>query len=306
MLELAQALGSPAQGRFIYIPASKGDGYLTGFSWGSELRMMVRRYYLKEEVRLALVDMPERREEVVFVLSGIFSPAEPPAAQVRPEPASVLIYQHAASAVITMPPNTAFNSVIIAVSRPYLRQLFGEIDHPLVSNLLEGNDHFAFETGVSANMVQTASDLLQPPVPESLASPYYQSKCHELLCCTFALLLQRDAVPPSKMHLADIKAVYALKLRLQSSFDQAPNLVALAQEAGMSRTKLRNLFKQTFGMGMFDYYQARRIQEAARLLKEQRLTVSEVGYRLGFTNLSHFSRVFEQHVGLKPKKYSAL
>ncbi|WP_394350737.1 AraC family transcriptional regulator [Chitinophaga tropicalis] len=29
-----------------------------------------------------------------------------------------------------------------------------------------------------------------------------------------------------------------------------------------------------------------------------------VGYQPGFTNLSHFSRVFEQHIGMKPKKYS--
>jgi AraC-like DNA-binding protein len=49
-----------------------------------------------------------------------------------------------------------------------------------------------------------------------------------------------------------------------------------------------------------------RMQEAARLLKEKRLTVSEVGYRLGFTNLSHFSRVFEEHIGMKPKKYSTV
>ena len=59
------------------------------------------------------------------------------------------------------------------------------------------------------------------------------------------------------------------------------------------------------GKGVFEYYQFMRMQEAARLLKEKRLTVSEVGYQLGFTNLSHFSRVFEQHTGMKPKKYSA-
>jgi len=33
-----------------------------------------------------------------------------------------------------------------------------------------------------------------------------------------------------------------------------------------------------------------------------KLSVSEVSYRLGFTNLSHFSRVFDQHTGLKPKR----
>ena len=71
----------------------------------------------------------------------------------------------------------------------------------------------------------------------------------------------------------------------------------------MSPTKLKRLFKQIFGDSIFSYYQAFRMKEAARLLKEQ-FSVSEVGYQLGFTNLSHFSRVFEQHTGLKPKRYS--
>jgi len=74
----------------------------------------------------------------------------------------------------------------------------------------------------------------------------------------------------------------------------------------MSEPKIRKLFQQTFGKGVFEYYQSARMKEAARLLKDKRLTVSEVGYQLGFTNLSHFSRVFEQYIGTKPKKYSVV
>ncbi len=54
----------------------------------------------------------------------------------------------------------------------------------------------------------------------------------------------------------------------------------------------------------FDYYQSMRMQEAARLLKKERMSVSEVGYQMGFTNLGHFSKVFEQYMGMKPKKWS--
>jgi AraC-like DNA-binding protein len=162
------------------------------------------------------------------------------------------------------------------------------------------------ETGISAQIIGAASEMLHQPVPESLASQYYKLKCEELLCYTFALLMQREAVPLSKMLLADIKAIYALKLRLQTRPEEAPDIAALAKEAGMSEPKMRKLFKQTFGKGVFEYYQAGRMQRAAQLLREKRLTVSEVGYQLGFSNLSHFSRVFEQHMGLKPKKYSAL
>lgn len=306
VLQLAQALGATVRGRFIDIPASKGGGYITGFAWGRELRMMVRHYYLHEAVLVETTDLAERPEEVVFLLRGIF----PPVAQLSPpvlaEPASVLICQHMVSSVIDMPANTLFNSVTIAVSRPYLRQLFGGVDHPLVVSLLATSDTFAFETGTSPALLKTASDLLPPPVPEMLASPYCRLKCEELLCHTVALLLQREAVPPSKVHLDDLRAIYAIKLRLQSSLGEAPPIAALAKEANMSEPKLRKLFRQTFGKTVFDYYQTLRMQEAARLLKEQHLTVSEVGYQLGFTNLSHFSRVFAQHVGLKPKKYSAL
>lgn len=147
--------------------------------------------------------------------------------------------------------------------------------------------------------------MLHQPVPESLESNYYKLKCEEMLCYIFVLLLQREAVPISNMHIDDIKAVYAIKSHLQSHPGQPPNISGLAKDVNMSEPKLRKLFKQTFGKGVFEYYQSVRMQEAARLLKEKGLTVSEVGYQLGFTNLSHFSRVFEKHTGTKPKKYSA-
>ena len=35
------------------------------------------------------------------------------------------------------------------------------------------------------------------------------------------------------------------------------------------------------------------------------LSVSETAYRLGFTNLSHFTRVFERHHQLKPKEFKS-
>lgn len=122
----------------------------------------------------------------------------------------------------------------------------------------------------------------------------------------FALLMKREAVPSGSMHIDDVKAIYAVKAYLQSHLSEPPNIAALAREAGMSEPKLRKLFKQTFGKGVFEYYQSGRMQKAAQLLKDKKLTVSEVGYQLGFSNLSHFSRVFEEHIGFKPKKYSAM
>lgn len=305
MLEFARAIGAKVQGRFILIPESKGGGYLSGFNWGNELRMMVRNYYLNEEILIDRTnELAEGQDDIILLLSGIFPDVVHHEKQLLPEQPSVFICAHAVSSVLNMPSNTSFRNVTIAVSRQYLQTLFGTINHPLVLSILEARDNFAFETDISPEMIRTASDILQPPVPESLESHYCKLKCEELLCHIFGLLLQRELVPTSGMHINDIKAIYAIKLHLLSHLSEPPDIAAKAREAGMSEPKMRKLFKQTFGKGVFDYYQSARMQEAARLLKEKRLTVSEVGFQLGFTNLSHFSRVFERYMGVKPKRWS--
>lgn len=305
--KFADAIGASVRGRFIDIPQKLGEGYMTGFNWGNDLRMMIRNYYLKEEIVLERKnEIPEGQENVIFFLSSIFDTSVQQKEKLVPEQPNVFICMQSVSSVIAMPQNTFFRSITISASRNYLQQRFGDLQHSVISNLLTSKETFAYETGISPAMVTTASEMIHQSVPESLDNYYHKLKCEELLCHIFALLLQREETPASGIHIKDIKAIYNIKFYLQSNLDKAPDIASLAKEAGMSEPKLRKIFKQTFGKGVFEYYQYRRMQEAARLLKENHFSVSEVGYQLGFTNLSHFSRVFEQHIGLKPKKYSAL
>ncbi len=305
--EFAKAIGATLRGRFIDIPEGKGGGYLTGFTWGRELRMLIQNYYLNEDVFIERTNtLADDQDDVIFLLRGIFARPVPADKPLLAERAYALICTHGVSSVMAMPSNTRFGSVTIAAARTYLCQLFGEINHPVVASLLKAKGNFAFETSLSPDLIRIGNELLHPSLPESLERHYYKLKCEELLCYTFALLAQREALPAMSMHIDDIKVVYGVKSRLQEHVNQPPTIAALAREAGMSQPKLRKLFKQTFGKNVFAYYQFERMQEAARLLLSKQLSVAEVGYQLGFSNLSHFSRVFEEHMGIKPKKYSAL
>lgn len=305
--KFADAIGASVRGRFIDIPKNLGEGYMTGFNWGNDLRMMIRNYYLKEEIVLERKnEIPEGQENVIFFLSGIFDSSVQKHEKLAAEQPNVFIAMQSVSSVLSMPQNTFFRSITISASREYLQHHFGELKHPAVSSILSSKNTFVFETEISPAMITTASEMMHQSIPESLENHYHKIKCEELLCHIFSLILQREETPASGIHIKDIKALYAIKYHLQSNLDKAPDISSIAKQAGMSEPKLRKLFRQTFGKGVFEYYQFMRMQEASRLLKEEHLSVSETGYQLGFTNLSHFSRVFEQHIGLKPKKYSAL
>lgn len=303
--EFAQALAVKATGNTLLIPSSKGGGSMTFMRIGDDFRIMIGNYYLKEQLVMERINKFGADEYILISFNDIFEPFEKSEqVTVQYQQPRVVVFSETVSSVLIFPSHTFFRSIYIAVSQAYLKKMMAHIQHPIISRIAENKEHFAFESNVTVAMVKCAYDLINENVNEDLKTIYFKIKCEELLCHLFNKLMERKDEPVSKFHISDIKAVYKIKDYLQSHLDTAPYIPNLAKEAAMSEPKLRKLFRQTFGKGVYEYYQSLRMQEAARLLKEKRLSVSEVGYQLGFVNLSHFTKVFEEYIGMKPKKWS--
>ena len=133
---------------------------------------------------------------------------------------------------------------------------------------------------------------------------FYRIKAEELICRLLMELGKREEKEVCSLNIKDIQMIYRVKEHMLQQLDNSQTIENLAEFADMSPSKLKRLFKQIFGSGVFSYYQEFRIKEAARLLKEEKLSVSDVGYQLGFSNLSHFSRILKKQIGINPKKYS--
>jgi AraC-like DNA-binding protein len=147
--------------------------------------------------------------------------------------------------------------------------------------------------------------LVLAQLAEPLATPYqnsffYKIKTQELLYFLLRELAQRGA-PPRYLHAADVEKVFRARTALLASWQAPPTLARIAQQVGLRAPVLQQLFRHIFGTSVYQYFQAARLEEAKRLL--QHFSVSEVGYQVGFTNLSHFARLFEKHHQLTPKKY---
>lgn len=79
----------------------------------------------------------------------------------------------------------------------------------------------------------------------------------------------------------------------------------LAQEIGISRTQLHRKMKKATGYNPSDFLRTLRLEQAARLIVEQKINTSQVAYTVGFNNQTHFSTVFKKHFGMVPKEYLA-
>lgn len=76
----------------------------------------------------------------------------------------------------------------------------------------------------------------------------------------------------------------------------------LAKLFNMSETKLRSIFKKELKITIQQYIIQQKISEAKILLKSN-FTILEVANQLGFSDSSHFSKMFKKNVGICPKKY---
>ena len=78
----------------------------------------------------------------------------------------------------------------------------------------------------------------------------------------------------------------------------------LAREIGLSRVHLNRKIQALTNQSARDFIRTLRLQKAARMLRSASGTVSEIAYKVGFNNLSHFSKVFHRHFGKLPSEFS--
>lgn len=81
------------------------------------------------------------------------------------------------------------------------------------------------------------------------------------------------------------------------------NVEMLANSVGMSRVHMHRKLKELTNQSARDFIRGIRLKQAASLLTSKKLSVSEVAYATGFSNLSHFSNSFKEFYGVSPSEY---
>jgi AraC-like DNA-binding protein len=292
---LALLLGTEVKNHRLEIPKEFGRGYCAGFVFNEHIRLMIMNYELDQDLVVENEGLSAAGRTILFKFQNIFPEEETlPIGNYLKSMPSVLIATMSLNTGAVIPVHTNTATINIQVDANYLSSLFDLTEEsPVLQSLLQRTQPLLFEQIIYPSLQKIVDEIVSEPVDEMFKLFYLRVKTEELICRLLIELEKRD-----------ISNIYKVKGQILKHLATPPVIKDLAVSAGMSPTKLKRLFRQIFGNSIFSYYQKFRMKEAALLLKEKKLSVSDVGYQLGFTNLSHFSRVFHEHLGMKPKQYS--
>lgn len=82
--------------------------------------------------------------------------------------------------------------------------------------------------------------------------------------------------------------------------EKFPSIPKLARIAHMSGTKLKQRFKQVYGLRLYEFYNKRRLSKAKEMML-QGISVKEAGLTIGFADVSNFTKAFKKEFGYTPK-----
>ncbi len=103
-----------------------------------------------------------------------------------------------------------------------------------------------------------------------------------------------------RQHFAELETV--INYILKHLYEQL-TLDSLAQEAHISRSYLCALFKETYGMTIWEYITIKRVDLASHYLRETQEPVTDICEKCGFNTLANFNRAFRKVNGQSPSEY---
>lgn len=161
-----------------------------------------------------------------------------------------------------------------------------------------------------------ADDYISKPFHLEYLMIKIASKLHqlELLQLKYTTKLQKEEREidnceekslPAIPSLNDIFISKAIDFIIRDLDNAEFNGELLAEKLNMSRVHLHRKLKMITNTTTSEFIRNVRLNEAATLLRQKKMNVSEVSYATGFNSPAYFSSCFAKYFGISPKEYMA-
>jgi AraC-like DNA-binding protein len=142
--------------------------------------------------------------------------------------------------------------------------------------------------------------LWDNPFKGGMKSLYLEAKTMELLLLQWQQLTSPAAPGKMPWRKEDLDKMHLAREILQQHIQDPPSLTELARLCGLNEFKLKKGFREVFGTTVFGYFNSLRLEQAHHLLRNTRLSISEIAYQTGWAHPQHFHRAFKKQYGITP------
>lgn len=103
--------------------------------------------------------------------------------------------------------------------------------------------------------------------------------------------------------LAKIEKIKKSVEYMNKNFKQDLSLKEIADRSFLSPKYISGIFREIYYITISECLALLRLREACKLLKNSKLSIKEIGNKVGYGDPYFFSRIFKKYIGLAPEQY---
>lgn len=216
---------------------------------------------------------------------------------------SLVVNNFGIKTTTTIRKGNSLHALVIRYKKQVLKKVFHESDK-FISDIVESDRPLVLFEDLNAPIMNALRSLELYKIPEVARNPYLIGKSYVLMALVVDLLAKRQSKAKMNMNSNEYQSLLTVRRFITRDWKNPPTIKVVSEYLGMSPTKAKVLFKQMYGMPIYEYFNRKRMEEAMKLIEKREMTVAEIGRELGYRNLGHFAEAFKKRYGILPKKLS--
>lgn len=168
-----------------------------------------------------------------------------------------------------------------------------------------------FSEGLSCCEMKEANNPLIPIMKYKKNAPFGSSHATKNLLEYFLIKLYRNGFSMAKNErknyvIDGVDVPYQIKEILDYMNDNLYNRISVKDVADYihtSESRLKKLFIKYYSGGIINYFNNLKIKEARRLIREEKMNMSQISDALSFENPQYFTRCFKKYSKMTPTEY---
>ncbi|NHF59164.1 helix-turn-helix transcriptional regulator [Flavobacteriaceae bacterium TP-CH-4] len=191
----------------------------------------------------------------------------------------------------------------IVLDKHWMASFFSEEIKSLLEKIEKATPFFMYER-LNSSITVILLSIFKSNRQSSFRKSFLHGKTLQILSLFF------DKIQNRGKHLQlgvssynDVSRLFELMIYVDKNLGEELKVSFLTKKIGFSESKLQNLCKAVYGKSLLKEITERRMIRALDLFAENGDSVSTVGYKLGYTNMSHFSKAFKKIHGFLPSEY---
>ena len=170
----------------------------------------------------------------------------------------------------------------------------------LMKKFCEKNNFFVARS--NSHLEHIFSELYS--IPEEVQKGYFKIKVLEILL--FLSCLNPKGQEKKTYTSSQVTLAKRICKFLIAHMDERITIDQLSSTFHISQTQLKNCFKGVYGVSVYSFIRAQKMEDAASMLKNTDKSILEIANLHGYDNGSKFAAAFHDVMGMTPNKYRHL